>query len=91
MPIFTKLLAISIDASNVLGSSSKFTMRRKEGWRLVFSTLISFDVSEKNATSLPARKKERMKRIMMVKISMVVAAVVIAKKIKKCVPGPKTE
>jgi len=67
-------------ASSVLGCSSKLTIRLKEGFCLVFKTLISFDVSEKKATSLPATRKEMMSRINMMKIRIVVAAGVIARK-----------
>ena len=74
MPIFTKLFVISIEASNVLGLSSRVTILLKEGCCLVLSKLISFIVSEKKAISEPATKKEMKKRITTVKRSMVVAA-----------------
>ena len=92
MPIFTKLFVMSIAASNVFGCSSNVTIRLKEGCCLVFKTLISFNVKEKNATSLPATRKEMIKRMKMIKIRMVVAAGVIAKKLMKIFfPGPMTE
>lgn len=79
MPMFTKLLAISMEASRVLGASSKVTILLKEGCCLVLSILISLSVSEKKAISEPATKKEIKKRIITVKRSMVVAAGVIAR------------
>ena len=78
MPIFTKLFVISMAANNVLGCSSKVTMRLNEGCWRVFKTLISFEVSEKKATSLPATRNETINKINMMKMSMVVAAGVIA-------------
>ena len=83
IPIFTKLLAMSIEASKIFGCSSRLTIRLKDGCCLVFKTLMSFDVSEKKATSLPARKKDNTNRMMMEKIRIVVAAVVIARKASK--------
>lgn len=80
IPIFMKLLAISMDASNVFGCSNSATIRLNDGCFRVFNTLISFDVSEKKATSLPEIKKENMNRIKSVNISTVVAAGVIASK-----------
>jgi hypothetical protein len=54
--------------------------------------LISFSVNEKKATSLPATRKEMTNRMKMMKISMVVAAGVIAKIFSKIfLPGPMTE
>ena len=92
IPIFTKLLVISIAASNVLGCSSKVTIRLKEGCCLVFNIFISFEVSEKKATSLPATRKEIIKRTNIMKISMVVAAGVICKKISsRSIPFSMTE
>ena len=65
MPIFTKLLVIKIDANKILGCSNKLTILLKEGCFLVFKILMSFEVKEKKATSLPARKKEiKYKKIM---------------------------
>ena len=92
MPIFTKLFVMSMAASNVFGCSSNVTMRLKEGCCLVLRTLMSFSVKEKKATSLPATRKEMMNRMKIIKISMVVAAGVIAKKlINRFFPGPMTE
>ena len=83
---------MAIAASNVFGCSSNVTIRLNEGCCLVFKILISFKVSEKNATSLPATRKEMIKRMKMMKTSMVVAAGVIAKKlIKIFFPGTMTE
>ena len=56
--MFTKQLAISIAANKVLGCSNNVTIRLYDGCCFVLSILISFCVSEKNATSLPATKKE---------------------------------
>ena len=91
IPIFTKQLAISIEASSVLGVSSRVTIRLKEGCCLVLSILISLSVSEKNAIWEPATKKEIKKRIMTVKKRMVVAAGVIAKNKSICWHNKFTE
>ena len=91
MLIFTKLFAISIVARSVLGCSSKFTILLNEACFLVFKILMSFKVSEKKATSLPARKNEKIKRIRIVNIKIVVAAVVIAIKLKTGMKFPPTE
>ena len=80
MPIFTKLLVIKIAANKILGCSNKLTIRLKEGCFLVFKILISFDVNEKKATSLPARKKEIKYNTIMATTSTVVSAVDIDKK-----------
>ena len=80
MPMFTKLLVISIPASNVLGCSSRCTILLKEGCLLVFKTLMSLLEREKKATSLPATKKEIIKRMMAIKNKTVVAPGVMAKK-----------
>ena len=73
-PRFTNTLAISMDACNILGCSSKCTMRRKDGCCLVLSRLRSFDVRENKATSLPAIKKESRnnKNAIMTKITVAV-------------------
>lgn len=80
IPIFTKLLVMSIEASNVFGWSSKLTMRRYAGCFLVLSILISLNVREKKAISEPASKKDNIKSSTTKKISTVAAAGVIAKK-----------
>ena len=82
MPMFTKLLVISIAASKVFGCSSKLTMRRYEGCCFVLRTLISFKVSEKKATSEPAIRKDKLKSITTRKRSTPVAAGVITRKEK---------
>lgn len=84
MPMFTKLLAISIEASKVFGCSSKLTILLKEGCFLVFKILTSFGLSEKKATSLPESKKDKRKRTKTVTIKIVVAAEETIKKIFKC-------
>ena len=71
-----------MDANNVFGCSSKVTMRLKDGCFLVFKTLISFWASEKKATSPPATKKERINKMMAIKMSMPVMAGTIARKLK---------
>ena len=78
MPMFTKLLAINIDASNVFGCSSKSTIRLKAGCCLVLSILMSLYVSEKKATSEPAIKNETVNNKIAKKIRTAVAAGVIA-------------
>ena len=80
IPMFTKLLLMSIDASKVFGCSSKLTMRRYAGCFFVRSMFISLNVREKKAISEPASKKDRMKSITTINISTVVAAGVIAKR-----------
>ena len=80
IPIFTKLLPISIAASKVFGSSNKLTIRRYAGCFFVRSIFISLYVSEKKAISDPASKKDSMKSITTKNISTVVAAGVIARK-----------
>ena len=80
MPMFTKLLVMSMAASNVFGCSSKVTMRRSAGCCFVLSTLMSLEVSEKKATSLPATRNEMISRMNMMNMRMVVAAGVIAKR-----------
>ena len=83
IPIFTKLFVMSMAASKVFGCSSKVTIRLKDGCCFVFKTLMSFDVSEKKATSLPATRNEMISSITIIKMSMVVAAGVIANKRSK--------
>ena len=76
----------------VLGCSSKVTIRLKDGCCLVFKTLISFKVKEKKATSLPATRKEMIRRMKIEKISMIAAAGVIARiLINIFLQGSKTE
>ena len=84
MPMFTKLFAINMEASNVLGVSSRLTILLYEGCCLVLSILISFRVNEKKATSDPASKNDIKKSIMTTKKSIVIAAGVgfIASKLK---------
>lgn len=72
--MFMKVPAIIMEACNILGSSSNVTILRNDGFLFVFSTLISFDVKAKKATSLPAIKKDSMKNMKRAKISIVVAA-----------------
>jgi hypothetical protein len=81
MPMFTKQLAISMEASKVLGVSSKFTMRLYDGCCLVLSILMSLSVREKKATSDPANKNESRKRIKSIKTKTVVAAGVKARSV----------
>lgn len=92
IPIFTKLLVISMAASKVLGLSSKLTIRLKEGCCRVFKILISLEVSEKKATSLPATRKEIINSINIMKTSMTLAAGVNARKKSKLpIPFSMTE
>ena len=78
IPIFTKLLEISMLANKVFGCSSKVTMRRKAGCLFDLSILISLKVKEKKATSAPARRNDKEKSIRIRKISAPVVAAVIA-------------
>jgi hypothetical protein len=80
-----------MEASKILGCSSKCTILRKEGCLLVFKIFMSLEVNEKKATSLPATKKERIRSIKITKMSIVVAAGVIAKSVSRKFPGSKTE
>ena len=64
--MFTKVFAISSDASNNLGSSSKLTIRFQLESCLVLSVLISLYVSEKKATSAPDTKKDITNKKMMI-------------------------
>ena len=83
IPMFTKLLLISMDASKVFGCSSKLTIRRYAGCFFVRSIFMSLNVREKKAISEPASKKDKMKRIITINISTVVAAgVIIARRLK---------
>ena len=86
MPIFTKLLVIKIDANKILGCSNKLTILLKEGCFLVFKIFISFGVSEKKATSLPAIKNDNKNNIRIVTIRIVVAAGEIVNKLKALIP-----
>ena len=83
MPIFTKLLLISMDANKVFGCSSKLTIRRYAGCFFVRNMFMSLKVREKKAISAPASKKDKIKRIITINISTVVAAgVIIARRLK---------
>ena len=84
MPMFTKLLAISIDASNVFGCSNRLTILLNEGCFLVFKILTSFGLREKKATSLPESKNDNKKSTKTATIKIVVAAEETIKKIFKC-------
>ena len=77
--MLTKLLVISIDASRVLGVSSKVTILLYEGCRFVLRIFISLYVSEKNATSEPATKNEIIKSRKRAKIRIVVAPSVMTR------------
>lgn len=70
---------MSMEANKILGWSNKLTIRLYAGRFFVRSILISLNVREKKAISDPASKKDNMKRMTTKKISMVVAAGVIAK------------
>ena len=85
MPMFTKLLAINIDASNVLGCSNKLTILLKEGCFLVFKIFTSFELSEKNATSLPDNRKDNKKSTKTATTKIVVAAEETMRKMFNCV------
>jgi hypothetical protein len=84
IPMFTKLLAINIDANRVLGCSNKLTILLNEGCFLVFKILTSLELSEKNATSLPESKKDKRKSTKTATIKIVVAAEETIRKILKC-------
>lgn len=84
MPMFTKQLAISIDAINVFGASSRFTILLKDGCCLVFRRFISFNVREKKAISEPDTRNDIKNKIITVNRSMVVAAGEIARKRSVC-------
>jgi hypothetical protein len=73
IPMFTKLFAINIDASNVFGCSSRLTILLKEGCFLVFKILTSLGLREKKATSLPESKKDNKKSTNNVTTKIVVA------------------
>jgi hypothetical protein len=75
--MFTKLLAISREASRVLGSSNKFTIRLYPDCCLVFSIFTSLYDREKKATSAPETKKEISSKMMRRKIKIVEACVFI--------------
>lgn len=74
MPILTKLFAMSMEASNVLGDSISSTILLSEGFFFLRSMLRSLLEREKNATSLPAMIKDKAKSISSVKMKMVDAA-----------------
>ena len=78
IPILMKLLAISMEANKILGCSSRVTILLKEGCFFVLSTWMSLLLSEKNATSLPAIKKESTNNTNSANRSMVVAAELMA-------------
>ena len=80
MPIFTKLLAISIVAESVLGSSNNCTTLLNEGFFRFFKILMSLFDNEKNATSLPEIINENRNKINTVMSKMVVAVCEILKK-----------
>ena len=80
MPIFTKLLAISIVAESVLEFSNNKTTLLNEGIFLLFKMFMSLLDNEKNATSLPEIIKENRNKINTVKSKMIVAACEILKK-----------
>ena len=71
--MFTRLLAIINEASNVLGSSNKLTILFHELSCLVFSTLMSLSVNEKKAILEPETIKEMIKKNKMRIANMVVA------------------
>lgn len=77
MEIFTKLFAINNEASSVLGSSNKSTIRLYPDCCFVFSIFTSLYDSEKKATSAPETQKEISNRIMRRKIKIVEACVFI--------------
>lgn len=83
IPMFTKQLEISMDASNVLGVSRRFTILLYAGCCLVLSILISLSVREKKATSEPANKKDSRNSTNNVNTKTVVAAGVMAKSVSK--------
>jgi hypothetical protein len=62
-----------MEASRVLGSSSRDTMRFQERSCLVLRILISLNVREKKATSEPERTNDRRSRK-----SMTIARIVVA-------------
>ena len=83
IPIFAKLLVMSIEARSVFGDSSNVMILRYDGCFLVLSMLMSLYVSEKNATSDPATRKEITNRTRIEKIRIVVAPGVIKRKFKR--------
>lgn len=83
MPMFTKLLAISMEPNRILGSSRSATIRLNAGCCLVRSIFISLYVSEKNATSDPEIKKEMVNSKIAIKIRTAEAAGVIKSR-EKC-------
>ncbi len=78
MAILIKLFAISKEASNVLGCSSRSTIRLYPGCCLVLSILISLKLKEKKATSAPDTKKESTRKIISKNTRTVVAWTLIA-------------
>lgn len=66
------------EKSNVFGRSRRETILLYAGCCLVLSTLMSFNVKEKNAISDPAKRKDNTKSTNRIKTSNVVAAGVIA-------------
>jgi hypothetical protein len=80
MPIFTKLLAISIVAESVLEFSNNKTTLLNEGIFLLFKMFMSLFVNEKNATSLPEIIKENKNKTKTVSSKIVVAVCEMLKK-----------
>jgi hypothetical protein len=80
MPMFTKLLAISIVAESVLGFSNNCTTLLNEGFFLFFKMFMSLLDNEKNATSLPEIIKENKNKINTVMSKIVVAVCEMLKK-----------
>ena len=73
MAILIMLLAISMEASKVFGSSSRDTIRFQETSCLVLRILMSLNVREKKATSEPERTNDRISRK-----STMIARIVVA-------------
>ena len=80
IPIFTRLLAIISEASNVLGSSNKLTILFQELSCLVFKILMSLSVKEKKAIFDPETMKEMIKKNKMRIANMVVACTLMINK-----------
>ncbi len=91
IPTLTKTFVIVSVTDKILGCSSSATILLKDGCFLVFKILISFEEREKNATSLPARKKESSNSKITMNKRMVVAPGVIASKIFSGSMEPATE
>ena len=91
MPMFTKTFVIVNVTDKIFGCSSRDTILLKEGCFLVFNILISFEESEKKATSLPARKKESSNNKITLNKRIVVAPGVIASNTLSGSKEPATE